>query len=254
MNRFGFAGRAEIIAHRGFSARAPENTLAALSAAIEAGADAVEFDLQVTRDGVPVLFHDDSLDRTTDGTGTLADRSMDELRTLDAGSWFDPSFAGEPVPALAEALALLEAWPGRIYPELKDPTPLEHVDRIVAEVVSQDLLERTVFITMDWSLLERVRERAPKAGIGYIVRRASQTEEALVRAAGDPLALLDFDKAVALRDRDATGRARALGIPMAAWTVDDPDDATRLVDAGVERITTNRVDRMVAWKAEQAPG
>lgn len=253
MNRFGFVGKAEVVAHRGFSARAPENTLAALSAAMEAGADAVEFDLQVSGDGVPVLFHDDSLDRTTNGTGTVADHSMEELRGLDAGSWFDRSFAGEPIPELAEALALLEAWPGRVYPELKDPTPLAHVDRIVAEVVSRGFLERTVFITMDWSLLERVRWRAPKAGIGYIVRRASQTEGALVRASGDRLALLDFEKTVALRDRDATARARALGIPMAAWTVDDPKDATRLVEAGVERITTNRVDRMVAWKAEQAP-
>lgn len=255
MSRFHHDGPAEIVAHRGFSARAPENTLAALSAAMEAGADAVEFDLQVTVDGEPVLFHDDALNRTTTGKGPIRATSFADLRPLDAGSWFSAAYAGEPVPTLGDALDLLAAWRGRIYPELKGSGRPAEVDRIVDEVVRRGLLERTVFIAMDWSLLDRVRMGTPEAGIGYIVRKARQTEAAILRANGDPLALLDFERSIPVRDREAAARASALGIEMAAWTVDEPVDAAALLSVGVTRITTNQVERLVAWKAalEKSP-
>ncbi|MEX2467980.1 MAG: glycerophosphodiester phosphodiesterase family protein [Gemmatimonadota bacterium] len=249
MNRFAHAGPAEVIAHRGFSAQAPENTLAALSAAITAKADAVEFDLQMTSEGVPLLFHDDTLERTTDGSGAVRAHTVEEIRALDAGSWFSEAFAGEPVPELGDALDLLLPWHGRIYPELKGVDSARDVDRIVDEVARRGLLERTVFIAMDWSLLDRVRVSAPRAGIGYIVRKARQTEDAIGRAQQDRWALLDFERSIPVRDRSAAARAAALRIPMAAWTVDDPADANRLLDVGVSRITTNQVARMVAWKA-----
>lgn len=255
MSRFRHDGPAEIVAHRGFSARAPENTLAALSAALEAGADAVEFDLQVTADGEPVLFHDDTLDRTTSGRGRIRATSLAALSRLDAGSWFSPEHSGEPVPRLGDALDLLAGWVGRIYPELKGVGSPAEVDRVVDEVVRRGLLERTVFIAMDWSLLDRVRVTAPEAGIGYIVRKPRQTEAAIFRAHGDPLALLDFERSIPVRDREAAARASALGIQMAAWTVDEPADAAALVSVGVTRITTNQVERLVAWKAalEESP-
>lgn len=250
MDRFAIDGPAEIIAHRGFSAAAPENTLAALTAAIEAGADALEFDLQVTADGEPVLFHDDTLGRTTDAEGDIRGWVAAELAEVDAGSWFAEAFRGEPVPPLAHALELASSgWDGRLYPELKGVSLPGDVDRIVDEVVRHGLLARTVFIAMDWSLLDRIRAHQPDAAVGYIVKNARQFEAGIDRAGGDPLALLDFDKSVPVRDRDGAARARALGIPMAAWTVDDPRDADRLLEVGVTRITTNRVDRMLAWRA-----
>jgi glycerophosphoryl diester phosphodiesterase len=249
MDRFAFDGPAEIIAHRGFSAAAPENTLAALRAAIDAGADALEFDLQVTSDGEPVLFHDDTLERTTDAEGDIRAWSAAELAEVDAGFWFAEAFRGEPVPRLAHALELAAGWGGRLYPELKGVSAPEEVDRIVDHVVRQGLLTRTVFIAMDWSLLDRVRVHEPDAAVGYIVESARQVEDGISRAGGDPLALLDFEKSVPVRDRDGTARARALRIPMAAWTVDDPRDADRLLEVGVTRITTNRVDRMLEWRS-----
>lgn len=249
MDRFAIDGPAEIIAHRGFSAAAPENTLAALRAAIDAGADALEFDLQVTADGEPVLFHDDTLGRTTDAEGYIRAWSAAELAEVDAGSWFADGFRGETVPPLARALELASAWHGRLYPELKGVSAPEEVDRIVDEVVRHGLLARTVFIAMDWSLLDRVRAHEPDAAVGYIVKNARQFEHGISRAGGDPLALLDFEKSVPVRDRDGAARARALRIPMAAWTVDDTRDADRLLEVGVTRITTNRVDRMLEWRA-----
>jgi glycerophosphoryl diester phosphodiesterase len=96
-----------IIAHRGASAVAPENTLAAFRAAAAAGAKWVEFDVSLTSDARPVVFHDDLLDRTTDGTGLLASTPFEELKHRDAGGWFSPRFAGELVPTLEEVLETL---------------------------------------------------------------------------------------------------------------------------------------------------
>jgi glycerophosphoryl diester phosphodiesterase len=94
------------VAHRGYSAAYPENTLVAVEAAFAAGADVVEIDLLKSSDGEVVIFHDDTLDRTTNGTGRVDAHTLAELETLDAGSWFAPEFAGEPIPTLVEALTL----------------------------------------------------------------------------------------------------------------------------------------------------
>src|SRR5579859_6338194 len=96
-----------IIGHRGAAGLAPENTLAAIRAAAAAGARWVELDVQLTRDGVPVLLHDSTLERTTDGEGKVGDADLDALRRVDAGSWFAPRFLGQRVPTLAEAVAEL---------------------------------------------------------------------------------------------------------------------------------------------------
>jgi glycerophosphoryl diester phosphodiesterase len=95
------------VAHRGYSAVAPENTLPALAGAVLAGATLVEFDVRTTADGVPVVIHDRTVDRTTDGSGQVWDLMLDEVRALDAGSWFSPAFAGLRVPLLSEVLDLL---------------------------------------------------------------------------------------------------------------------------------------------------
>ena len=98
--------RPRVIAHRGFSGVAPENTLAAFRRAIEIGADMIEVDVALTGDGHVVCLHDETLDRTTDGQGLLAAATFEEVRRLDAGSWFAPELAGEKVPTLAEVLDL----------------------------------------------------------------------------------------------------------------------------------------------------
>src|SRR5690606_12934395 len=96
------AGVRQIVAHRGSSAEAPECTLASIRRAIAAGATAAEIDVRTTKDGALVVLHDATLNRTTNGTGAVNERTLAEVRALDAGSWFDPKFAGEKVPTLAE--------------------------------------------------------------------------------------------------------------------------------------------------------
>ena len=95
-----------LIGHRGYPARYPENTLAAFTGAMDAGCDMIELDVTLTRDRRVVVIHDDTLDRTTNGSGSVRDRTVEEIRRLDAGSWFDPRFAAERVPLLDEVIAL----------------------------------------------------------------------------------------------------------------------------------------------------
>jgi glycerophosphoryl diester phosphodiesterase len=239
----------EVIAHRGYSAVAPENTLAAVRAAIEAGADAVEFDLHVTRDGVAVVFHDSTLERTTDGSGPLGARSYEELRSLDAGGWYGTAFANERVPSLAQALECIGDRLGRVYPEVKGYREEADLDRMADLVREHGMEDRAVFISMDWRALERMREHDAAVRVGYIVEKAERAAEGLARAAGDPLALLDFKAALLLDDPALAARARAAGVELAVWTVDDPRRATALLSLGVRRITTNRVAELLAWKA-----
>lgn len=242
----------EIIAHRGFSAVAPENTLAAMERALEAGADAVEFDLHVARCGTPVLFHDDTLYRTTRAAGLLRDHTFEQLRQLDAGGWFAPAFSGEQVPSLEQALARLKGRVGRIYAEVKAWNDPGDIDRIVRISQDADLAYDTVFISMDWSALDRIASLDDETSIGYIVEHPERWPEALRRAARSRRALLDIDHRLVLANPDWVAEASAQGIETAVWTCDDPDEAERLADLGVRRFTTNQVDRLLLWRADRA--
>ena len=245
---FAFDGPAEIIAHRGYSARAPENTLVAIDLAIEAGADAIEFDLHAAGDGNPVLFHDSMLSRTTNGVGPVRRQTVEQLKKLDAGGWFAPEFTGEEIPAFRETLEHLGDRIARIYAEVKGFRELEDLDRMVRFAAEAGQKERTIFISLNWTLLDRMRSQDASIRIGYIVVDAESAEEALRRATGDSSALIDF-KAELLLDRPSlASRAHDADIELAAWTVDDPSDASRLLRMGVPRITTNEVEQLLAWK------
>ena len=188
----------EIIAHRGYSAIAPENTLAAVERALEVGADAVEWDMHVASCGTPVLIHDASLGRTTNGFGPVRRRSLSQLQALDAGSWFDPSFAGERIPSFAEALDHVKGRVGRVYAEVKGYRELEDLDRMARIARDADMAYDTVFISMDWGIVERIAGQDPTVGIGYIVEERSRWEEALERATPQPRAILDVDYRILL--------------------------------------------------------
>ncbi|HKX16797.1 MAG TPA: glycerophosphodiester phosphodiesterase family protein, partial [bacterium] len=128
-------GRVLSVAHRGASREAPENTLAAFHLALDAGAAAIECDVQRTRDGRLVVIHDQTVDRTTDGRGAVGGLAFEDLRRLDAGRWFGPGFAGERVPSLDEVLALVR---GRAFVLLEikhGPVFYDGIERQVAEAL-----------------------------------------------------------------------------------------------------------------------
>jgi len=128
-----------IIGHRGAAALAPENTLASFRAAAALGCRMVEFDVRLSADGVPVVFHDATLDRTTDGAGPVAARTLTDLKRLDSGRWFSPAFAGEPIPTLAETLALCLELGLAVNIEIKPDPGAERATTIAA----LDLATRT---------------------------------------------------------------------------------------------------------------
>jgi glycerophosphoryl diester phosphodiesterase len=243
------AGELEIIAHRGYSALAPENTLAAVEKAIEAGADAIEWDVHLAACGTPVLIHDETLERTTDGAGPVRTQTVEALRRLDAGRWFGPAFAGERIPTLAEALARTGGRVRRVYTEIKaDPDP-DDVDRILDVVRGAGRLDDNVFISFDWAALDRIAERDPRARVGYITDEMKRVDQALEHAAAVPGAILDLDCRLILKNPDLARRALDRGLDVAVWTVNESSQAARLEQAGVTRFTTNEVEDLLRWRA-----
>ncbi|HSM36181.1 MAG TPA: glycerophosphodiester phosphodiesterase family protein [Longimicrobiales bacterium] len=235
----------ELIAHRGLSARAPENTLAALRLALDERADGVEWDVQASADGVPILLHDDTLDRTTDGSGRAGGYTLAELRSLDAGSWFDSSYGGQPIPSLAEALALTAGRCERIYPELKAGMGGPVIERVVDEIAAAGWSEGATVISLDWDALAEVRRRSGLR-IGFIVERAEDFERAVDLARGDGNAIVDPDRRVLLADPAKAALATSEGVPLASWTVNDPDEAAALLAMGVRGLTTDDVGALRA--------
>ncbi len=150
-----------IVCHRGANGIAPENTLPAFECALAAGFDFIELDLHVTADEQIVVMHDDTLDRTTSGTGTVWEQSMEALRRLDAGEWFDPYFAGTGLPSLGEVLALLHKYGGGAYLELKSAPPA----LVLRQVQEAGLLDQVFFWSFNREFLQELRRLSPKARI-----------------------------------------------------------------------------------------
>lgn len=162
----GEAGHVLVQAHRGFSEVYPENTLLAIEKGFDAGADRVETDLALTRDGDVVLMHDRTLERTTDGEGITDFLTVEELKAFDAGSWKDPRYAGERIPTLDEALDLADGR-GELNLEIKvNGRSATSVRRLIAiaveKVEAQQAVDRVIFSSFDFEALQEVRRLNPE--------------------------------------------------------------------------------------------
>ena len=150
----------EIIAHRGFSSIAPENTLAAFELAIARGASSIEFDIQLSADSVPVIFHDATLERITGVSDKVRDKNLSQLQTLDAGKWFGAEFLGQKIPTLKEALSILKNVDKFLYFDVKPHC--EWSDSEVASFVNTlndaGIKEKCVITSFNDGFLEQVRQ------------------------------------------------------------------------------------------------
>lgn len=240
------------VAHRGASGYAPENTLAAFRLALELGTDAVELDLRPTRDAQLVVLHDDTLERTTNGRGRLAERTLAEVKRLDAGSWFAPRFRDERVPHLAEVLELVRGHPVRLLLELKTRGSLgtQWIARAVEEVRRAGMSERVTFLSFDDGALEVVRGTDARVATGWLVSRVPLRVVTRLRALG-ATALAPRWTSVTPR---LVGRLHRAGYPVIVWTVDDPAAMRRLLGLEIDALATNFPDRLNAALGEaQAP-
>jgi glycerophosphoryl diester phosphodiesterase len=227
-----------ITAHRGASAEAPENTLAALRLGFAQGADAGECDVRLTRDGEAVLMHDAGTRRTADRALIVAEADLAELRALDVGRWKGATWAGERVPTLAEALALVP--PGRrLLIELKSGAEILPA---VARALDAAARPAADFVLMSFDLaVAGVAKRCfPEIEVhGIVERDGSSAADLAARARAAGLDGLNLDRRFPL-DRDFVRELHAAGLRVHVWTVDEAKRAWELAAAGVDSLTTNR--------------
>lgn len=230
--------RVLVVAHRGNSSRAPENTLAAFNAAIDAGADLIELDYHHTADGVPVVMHDDTLDRTTDARARwqaerilLRSKRLAELRELDAGGWFSEAFAGQHVPTLSEALDTIQRGSMTLI-ERKHGDAATCV-RLLKE---KQLLDQVVVQAFDWRYLADCHRLAPTLVLGAL-GHGDVTPERLdeVEKTGARLVVW-HQKSL---DREAIELIHDRGFRAWTFTVNDLDRAAELIDDGIDAIITD---------------
>jgi glycerophosphoryl diester phosphodiesterase len=233
----------ENVAHRGYSAIAPENTLPALAAAGPAGASLVEFDVRTTADGVPVVIHDRTVDRTTNGTGAIWELTVDEIRALDAGSWFSPAYARVRVPLLAEVLDVL---PGsRLLLEIKPPATAEQVKVILAQVADRRLLDRTVVQSFDPEIIRLVRDAVPDVPRGLLRLRFEADTVTLAREL--EVAYCNPSVADVLGDPDTVASLIEAGAAIMPWTANDMAQWPGLIRAGVSGLISDRTGELTGW-------
>jgi glycerophosphoryl diester phosphodiesterase len=234
------------IAHRGASGRYPENTRLAFTKAIEAGANMIELDCQLSRDGHVVVFHDEQLRRTAGVAGTLRSKTLDQLKALDIGRWRDRSFRGERILTLEEAL---EIFAGKIdlcleiknYP--KSPPGIEL--KVLFILSHYDYLDRTIVSSFDYRSLGRIRELAPDISIGLIFGSAVK-QDPFAAAQQVGATSLHVQKSVATRE--FLTKTWEEGLDVHVWTLNEPHDIEVFVGMGVQGVISDFPERLAKLK------
>ena len=231
-------------AHRGAGKLAPENTLAAMRLGASFGYRMFEFDVKLSGDGVLVLMHDATVDRTTDATGAVAAMGFAEIAMLDAGSWHSPNYAGEGVPTLARVAAWLNANGLVANVEIK-PSPGR--ERETGTAVARDaraLWKQAavppVLSSFSAQALEAARQEAPELPRAHLMDRLE--DHWLDRCLALECVAVDANH-LAL-DQDVIARAHAAGLRVMTYTVNDPRRAAQLFDWGLDCLITDAVDRI----------
>ena len=234
------------IAHRGASGPglAPENTLAACEKALQIGVDILEIDVRATRDGQLVVLHDSALDRTTNGTGLVADLLGDQVRQLDAGRWFSPDFAGERVPLLEDVLDLARNQ-ALVLIEIKADGIAE---RVLQAIEAMNAAERVVVQAFNPQTVQRLNLLAPTLPTALLVGqlpttpsrvRARRLVRQVLQVGANALAMW-----YAVLTPPFLEETRKRGIAVWAWTVDEDIAMRDLATMGVQGIITNQPDRL----------
>jgi len=231
-----------VIAHRGASGHAPENTLAAFRKAVSQGAAFLETDLQLSRDAHFVAIHDATVDRTTEGHGAVHDLTLAELRRLDAGSWFGSEFAGERIPTLEEILDFSKKHDVVFYLELKPSGSWGGEHALIGALRESGEIPRAVVISFDAAILESLRKIEPTLMTGLLYEgQIEKPVERAVEIGARQLAVRGDLVTPAL-----LAAARMKDLQVVCWTVNHPAHMRLLIDAGVDGIMSDYPDRLVA--------
>ncbi|WP_349426999.1 glycerophosphodiester phosphodiesterase family protein [Microbacterium sp. LWS13-1.2] len=239
-----------IASHRGGAATAPENTLPAITAALAAGFDYVEVDVALTADRHPVLMHDKTVDRTTDGHGRLSSLALAEVLALDAGSWFDPAYAGTPVPTLAEFLDALVAADGRAIVELKGGWDAAAVDAAVAEVAARGLERRVVIASFDARTLALAATESEVLSRLLILKHLPSDVVSAVAESG-ARGVVVSRKAVLARP-GIVDELHAAGARVVVYTLNNDTQWDAVTALGVDGIVTDDPHTLSEWQSAYA--
>ncbi len=236
--------KTEIFAHRGASGYAPENTMAAFELAIEQGAHGIETDVHLTRDGKIVITHDPVLGRTIPAKGSLKDYTLEELKEFGCGAWFGPEFAGEKIPELKDLLNLIKDRDIRLNIEIKLGGPYyEGLEaKLAGELAGWDMDERIIISSFNHYSLLLMEKHRPSLDRGFLTASMLIDSWDYVKRNGGQALHPHFscvtpDTAVSCRDA---------GVAINTYTVNNRDEARRLIQAGIDGIITNYPDQMLA--------
>lgn len=238
-----------LIAHRGASGHAPENTLAAFRKAVAMGLNFIETDLQLSRDARFVAIHDDTVNRTTNGQGSVHDLTLAELRRLDAGSWFGSSFTGERIPTLEEVLDFSKRHDVVFYLELKPGGSWGGEHALIGALRESGEIARVVVISFDSSLVGTVRRAEPTlmTGLLYDGQIEKPIERALEIGARQLCVRGDLVTPAMIAE------AKRNDLQVICWTVNHPAHMRLLASAGVAGIMSDYPDRLSAVQPKPQP-
>lgn len=235
-----------IVAHRGASHIAPENTLAAFRLAWELDADLIEGDFYLTTDGVIIAHHDDTTKRTANVDRLVQEQTHQELTSLEVGSWKDPKWAGEKIPTLHQVFETVPPC-GKVLIEIKSDTRI--VEPLIGVLGDSPLAkEQMIIICFDAQVIAQIKQRLPSIraywlsdfkehGLGRWEPTVDQIIETAKRIGADGV---DLNANLNVIDRKFVAEIRRSGLELHVWTVNDPVAATRLMRLGVDSITTDR--------------
>ena len=240
--------RPRVIAHRGFSGVAPENSLASFRKAIEIDADMIELDVLLSRDGQVVVIHDDAVDRTTNGSGRVSDFTLPQLLQLDVGSWYSEDFAGEKIPTLAEVLELVDSQI-LLNVEIKQEAVHDRVrggitEKVVHMVNQRSMRDRVIISSFDPRAVRRVQLVDPEMKAAMLYNddlQKDMTVEDIMNATGADAFNLSSEQVT----RGIVEEWHSYGLPVSVYTVNDVEEMEKLIAIGVNAIFTDRPDRML---------
>lgn len=241
-----------IAGHRGDRASAPENTIPAIQAALDSSMEFVELDLQQTLDGEAVVIHDETLERTTDGEGLVAERTWAELQQLDAGSWYADEFAGTRIPHFDDFVDVFQISRKKALVELKGIWSVEALEPVVAEIYAAGVQDRLVLASFEVGTLHNLIDVAPSLP-RVVLRR---------ELPADPVRLARYYGAAAVMTRLAEVRERpevveamhAAGLGIMLYTLNSEERWSEALSYGVDGIITDEPSALDDWLAATAPG
>jgi len=232
-----------LIGHRGYPAKFPENTLAAFEGAITAGCDMIELDVTLTKDRKVVVIHDDTLDRTTNGKGPVLERTLEEIKRLDAGSWFAPRFSAERIPELSE---VMELTAGRcmLNIEIKQSAfeagyPIDAIEhQVVTLVRASGAMNRVIISSFDKRILERIAAMDAPPAIAYI------SDHGVDKRVLDMLLAMkafSWHPSFKVLTRDQVDMLHTAGLKVFPWTINTRAEAEKVLALGVDGLICNEL-------------